>query len=163
MNINKFILLIFYFSLIIIGCNKPYQFNIKLHDDYDYKEIHNLINEIYDNAKNKNVEYFMKVKDFESNIFEFSRDFLDVLKIQFNKLECSDKEIIEYYYTLEINSIMDMIVRSKLNKNYKKYAYIAKDGIDFNFHLDPPEIHYHIYISKDDNRNWVLTYIFLSR
>lgn len=159
---NKIVLSIICFSLIIIGCNND-QFNIKLRDDYDYKKIHNLINEIYDNAKNKNVDYFLSIKDFELSTIERHRGTLDVLRLRHNKLEYSDKEMLEYYYTLEINSIMDMIISSKLNKNYKKNVYMIKDGINFNFHLDNSGIHYQIYIHKDEDRNWVLTDIALCR
>ena len=138
----------------LIGCSKEHQFNIKLYDSYDYMKIYNLINEIYENAKNKNIEYFRNIKNIEDDIV--NKDYLDILKLQYNKLEYSDIEILEYDYTLEIMSIMDMIIRSELILNYKKYAYLAVESINLNFCFDNSQIHYQLFIYKDENKDWVL-------
>jgi hypothetical protein len=159
--INRYIVLLFCFSLLIIGCNK-YQFNIKFHNENEYKKVNDLINEIYDNAVNKNAEYFMKTKKIDSNTIEESSGTLNVLRLRHNKLEYTDKEMLEYYYTLEITSIMEEIIRSKLNKTYKKHAVFARDAINFDYYFND-KIHYQIYISKDENGNWFLADIFLCR
>jgi len=148
------ILIIIYSLIILIGCNKEHQFNIKLYDSYDYMKIYNLINEIYENAKNKNIEYFKNIKNIEDDIV--NNNYLEILKLRYNKLEYSDIEILEYDYTLEIMSIMDMIIRSELILNYKKYAYLAVDGINLNFCFNNSQIHYQLFIYKDENKDWVL-------
>jgi len=98
MLFKKFTIFLAVVSLILLGCNNYINYE-------DRKNISILINEIYQNAINNNVDYFKPICDrsfvpFDEYISRFPEDALDkefnMSRENFDKPELSDKEIYEF-------------------------------------------------------------------
>ena len=182
MLFRKFAIFAVVVSLLLSSCNY-YRLDYE-----DRKNISILINEIYQNAINNNVDYFKPICDrsfvpFDEYISHFPEDALDkefnMSRQYFDKPELNDREIYEFgRYTLlksihrnnelSFEELMDLdttecaksiikkILIAKINKNYKRRMNLTdnKNIINFDYHWDEKDVHFQIYIEKNENGEW---------
>jgi hypothetical protein len=173
---NEKFIIIFIIVLMLSSCVDK-KFQIKL-DNNDYKQIHNLIIEIYNKAMNNEIDYFRNAignsfnkkfaseeekieycnilreinqKEYYSDeeILEYERKTnIDHLKKVYKKENYNDDEFIEYYAVEEIQSLINNIIKVNIVKTYRSRAEYSNNGINFNYHWNEKDVYFQMYIVK---------------
>jgi len=114
--------MIIYILFIFSNCSTENYFKIKLFDKQIYNDINLLMQEIYQNAKNDNIDYFIphaKRELLEAAKYWHGESYLEFF---------NDNHIITH-----ANKLMWLFVESKIHKTYKKRAFIIPNGISFDY------------------------------
>ena len=198
------ILFIVLISWLFYNCSIDYMLiNFK-----DRKNIELLINEIYQNAKNNNIDYFKpivgKIDTFESFFIGYSEEdkkkYLNNLRESYDINGLNDREVFEYYQKItfdghiemlrkyykdyeltddelldlditdEARYLMDQIIITNINTNYKRRLRLTMKGNQINwnlmnldYHWDEKEIYFQIYLERVENKEWKLFEIWQCR
>jgi hypothetical protein len=150
------------FSLVFTGCNNIF-FPIRLKDERRYAQIQLLMGEIYQKARDGDTDYFWAVVERE---YDYDEQ-IELYQARYG--DAYDREGYDELYDREVTQVcedlMGQIVKAKINKTYKKRAFWASGGINFDYHLedDKKGIHFQIYLKKDQTGELVLDSLFKCR
>jgi hypothetical protein len=163
-------IVIFLLFLFVVSCDND---NNYIYVNFeDRKNLRILVNEIYQNAENNDIDYFKHIVGKECKIderfYETDEDkkqYLDLLRKRYNKQEFTDIKILDWYTTEETKDLMELIVRANIKNNYKKRTKINmdKNRINLNYHWDSKEIYFQIYIEKNKNGEWEMVELWKCR
>jgi hypothetical protein len=130
------------------------KFAIKL-EKHDYKQIHNLIVEIYDKAINNDIDYF---RDATNHIFDIENETerIEYWYYQREKHQgkfLNNEEIIEYYSVENIQNLINKIKKANIVKTYKSRARYSNNGINLDYHWSEKDVYFQMYIIRYHKEN----------
>jgi len=123
-----------------------------------YDEINALVNEIYQNARNGNVDFFRYYFERDRRTRnEYLRESLGDLHVD---IIWPEDMVIGY-----LRDVMRQIVQSRFYRTYKQRAFLGHRGIWFDYTRYSPErgIRYLISLTFDQDDNFVISDIWTVR